>query len=107
MSAHVMVRVLFLQRAQLSVGRTWTHKCEPRKINVKSSTELRQFFEEEENVPHKLNSSVSSSLLSFLVGVQLIGARDLAPGEVLMRGSQEEDFIYLRPHCFKSGTREK
>lgn len=33
------------------------------------------------NVPPKLNCSVSSSLLSPLAGVQLIGARDLAPGE--------------------------
>lgn len=80
MSTCVMVRVLFLQRAQLSVGRTRTLKLEPRKINVKSSTEFRQFREEEKYVPHKLNSTVSSSLLSPLAGVQLIGARDLAPG---------------------------
>ena len=64
MSTRVMVRVLFLQRAQLSVGRTRTLKLEPRKINVKSSTEFRQFREEEKNVPHKLNSSVSSSLIT-------------------------------------------
>lgn len=38
---------LFLQRAWLSIGRTRTHKLQPRKINVKSSTELRQFCEEE------------------------------------------------------------
>lgn len=52
-----------------------------KKINVKSSTKLRQFCEEDKYVPHKLKSSVSSSLLSPLAGVQLIGVRDLTPGE--------------------------
>ena len=80
MSAHVMVRALFLQRTQFIVGRTWTLKTRAKK-NKCQSTEL-SFVKKEKNVPYRLNSNVGSSL--FLTSGR--GAVNWDQGSCTLRG---------------------